>query len=318
MVSSALPIVLSLLVAGSRARNIMENAPIMCPIEDDNLIDVQLFTSGQKECAKECEKSDACKFYRFYSASFTRPSQCFLFKSCGRKVEDASPDCMLNKENTVEVKPFIKSHEKCKQLCQEERRCAYFKYFAKRAPRELDPEPTSLNVIGATQEEFCFILRSCSKRMVDNIQCTLGKNNFLDVKFFVASTEECQQHCQQTDGCRYYWWYPLDYSEAPAYCYLYRQCAPKDEEPKVALIIGGRHPGHYFMTQEQHNDLIMRNDVCMLETKDNVSLARAGALSMYVGQKVLYCGGRNGHGVHTDCLAFHPHNNTWNHHSNMV
>ncbi|TRY74923.1 hypothetical protein TCAL_07513 [Tigriopus californicus] len=312
-----------LVVIGVTGRNLMENAPQMCPIEHNNLIDVQLFVSDEEECFKLCEKSDKCKFFRFYASSFTRPSQCFLFKSCGRQVEDASPDCMLNKENTVEVKPFIKSHGECKQLCQGDRRCAYFKYQPRAKPRTGDPDlPPAinplLNQIGTNQEEFCFILRSCSKRMVDNVQCALGKNNFLDVKFFVESTDECKIHCQATNGCRYYWWYPLDYSESPAYCYMFQQCAPKDKEPEVALIIGGRHPGHYFMTQKQHNDLIMRNDVCMLETNDNVSLARAGAISQFVGDKVLYCGGRNGHGVHTDCLAFHPKNNTWAHHSNMV
>ena len=31
--------------------------------------------------------------------------------------------------------------------------------------------------------------------MIDNVKCTLGKNNFLDVKFFVRRKEDCQAFC---------------------------------------------------------------------------------------------------------------------------
>ena len=48
----------------------------------------------------------------------------------------------------------------------------------------------------APKDEFCYILRSCSKRMVDNVKCTLGRNNFLDVEYFVPSLESCQLKCQ--------------------------------------------------------------------------------------------------------------------------
>lgn len=47
-----------------------------------------------------------------------RPSQCFLFKSCGRKVENATFDCALNKENTLEIKPFVEDEDECEALCQ--------------------------------------------------------------------------------------------------------------------------------------------------------------------------------------------------------
>ena len=69
--------------------------------------------------------------------------------------------------------------------------------------------------------------------MIDNVDCTLGRNNFLDVKFFVPSSERCKRFCQDTEDCRYYWWNPIGNSEAPQYCYLFRQCAPQDEEPEV-------------------------------------------------------------------------------------
>jgi len=70
--------------------------------------------------------------------------------------------------------------------------------------------------------------------------------------------EECKEFCQTTEDCRYYWWYPIERSEYPLYCYLYRQCAARDDEPQVALVLGGRHPGHYFLAKEEHNDVIMR------------------------------------------------------------
>ena len=60
---------------------------------------------------------------------------------------------------------------------------------------------------------------------------------------------------------RYYYWYPISYSAAPLYCYLFRQCASKDDEPCVALIMGGRHPGHYFMDKDDFNDIVTRTEV---------------------------------------------------------
>ena len=47
-----------------------------------------------------------------------RPSQCFLFQSCGRRVENATFDCLLNRENTLGVEPFVASEEECQVLCQ--------------------------------------------------------------------------------------------------------------------------------------------------------------------------------------------------------
>ncbi len=38
--------------------------------------------------------------------------------------------------------------------------------------------------------EFCYVLRSCSKRMVDNLECTLGKNNFLVLLYLDISDKE--------------------------------------------------------------------------------------------------------------------------------
>ena len=57
--------------------------------------------------------------FRFYPAREGRPSQCYLFKTCGRNVVSATYDCQLNKENTIEVKPFVQSDGECKLLCQQ-------------------------------------------------------------------------------------------------------------------------------------------------------------------------------------------------------
>ena len=126
---------------------------------------------------------------------------------------------------------------------KQNRKCGYYKYFSEE---------------DGTRGQFCYLLKSCAKRMVDNMNCPLGKNNFLEVKFFVPTVETCGNHCRDTPGCRYYWWYPIENSENPLYCYLFQQCATSDNEPEAALIIGGRHPGHYFMTEAEHNDLVMR------------------------------------------------------------
>ena len=56
--------------------------------------------------------------YRFYEPMNNRPSQCFLFKTCGRKVENATFDCVLNKENTLEVEAFVDSETTCESICQ--------------------------------------------------------------------------------------------------------------------------------------------------------------------------------------------------------
>ena len=55
------------------------------------------------------------------------------------------------------------------------------------------------------------------------------------------------RRCEDHGECRYYYWYPIDYSPAPLYCYLFRSCLGGAEEEKVGIVVGGRHPGHYFL-----------------------------------------------------------------------
>ena len=36
------------------------------------------------------------------------------------------------------------------------------------------------------------------------------------------------------------------------------QCSNADNEPMVALVVGGRHPGHYFLDSDDFNDVVTR------------------------------------------------------------
>ena len=53
---------------------------------------------------------------------------------------------------------------------------------------------------------LCYLLSSCSQRVVTHRQCTLGRNNYLAVKFFTPSSSACQSHCEAQAGCRYGVW----------------------------------------------------------------------------------------------------------------
>ena len=55
-----------------------------------------------------------------------------------------------------------------------------------------------------------------------------------------------------------------------------------------------------------------------MDTKEEVSLARAGATADFVADQVLFCGGKNGKGVHADCLVYDPLTEKWSEHSNLT
>ena len=61
---------------------------------------------------------------------------------------------------------------------------------------------TSVIFIGADTPEFCYQLRSCSRRIIDNALCTIGENNLLDVKLFTPDLGACRNLCESTAGCR--------------------------------------------------------------------------------------------------------------------
>ena len=70
---------------------------------------------------------------------------------------------------------------------------------------------------------MCYHLRSCVPKLVKKSECPLEKNNYIDHRLFTPSDESCRDICEKTPDCRFYFWYPIDYSPSPLYCYLFRR-----------------------------------------------------------------------------------------------
>ena len=72
-------------------------APQKCPVQNGNLLDVDLFVESDSECAAKCEKNEKCFYYFFYTAPTKnrQPPQCFLYETCDRLVEAAQADCYI-------------------------------------------------------------------------------------------------------------------------------------------------------------------------------------------------------------------------------
>ena len=128
-----------------------------------------------------------------------------------------------------------------------------------------------------------------------------------------------------TDGscpvCRYYYHHPVTYSPSPLYCYLYRQCEEEDQEPLVALVLGGRHPGQYYLASDQHAEVVTDQRVCALEMRADspwLVLARAGASAVYADGQVMLCGGRSEQETLSSCAAYHLELDTWSAHSSLL
>ena len=47
----------------------------------------------------------------------------------------------------------------------------------------------------------------------------------------------------------------------------------------MALVMGGRHPGHYFMDKDDFNDIVTRTEVCPVQIK--VSFGLSLSLSLF-------------------------------------
>ena len=93
-------------------------------------------------------------------------------------------------------------------------------------------------------------------------------------KIYLETQTDCRQKCQDHTECRFWYWYPIDYSPAPLYCYLYRSCEGGADEQvdfysrftlfspylmnfqTVGLVLGGRHPGFYFLAEDESLDLV--------------------------------------------------------------
>ena len=100
---------LSLSVVSLRALPMMRTAPMECPLENGNLLDVVLFAQNDQECRQMCQDNEKCIFYHFYQGGNgndraidaeepeNQPAQCFLYDMCNREVLSASEDCPLTK-----------------------------------------------------------------------------------------------------------------------------------------------------------------------------------------------------------------------------
>ena len=120
---------------------------------------------------------------------------------------------------------------------------------------------------------------------------------------------------------RYYYWYPVDYSPAPLYCYMFTQCAAMDQEPEVALVLGGRHPGQYLIASDGDDEVVTAEDVCPLRIRQDsgqVTTDRAGACATYTDGQVVLCGGRSDLETHSSCLMYDLETETWSGHSSLL
>ena len=128
-----------------------------------------------------------------------------------------------------------------------------------------------------------------------------------------------------TDGscpvCRYYYHHPVTYSPSPLYCYLYSQCQEEDQEPLLALVLGGRHPGHAYLASDQQAEVVTDQRVCSLEVRagsPGVEMARAGASAVYAEGQVLLCAGRSDRETLSSCAAYDLERETWSAHSSLI
>jgi len=311
------PILVAVVILGSAATSAlpkMRTAPEECPLQNGNLIDTILFVENSTACETLCTSSERCLFYYFYRGSGSnevdarkQPPQCFLYDECNRRVLAATDKCPLNKENTVNVHAFVSSNVECEKSCSRDDLCGYYKYF---------------NVGDEKQPLMCYHLKSCAPRIIRSMECPLEKNNYIDHTLFTKSSEDCRRQCEDMGGCRFYYWYPIHYSPAPNYCYLFRSCEGGADEPQVAMVASGRHPGHYFLGKEsgEVGELVKTGAVCevVMEKENGTDVGRAGAVSEYTKRRVLLCGGRDNNGeVRRDCIAYNPKSNQWSDHSDM-
>ncbi|XP_040569991.1 uncharacterized protein [Lepeophtheirus salmonis] len=295
-------IITTTLISFVECRPKMRSALRTCPLEDGNLLDVLLFVNNENECYEECADHESCLFYHYYKSNDEEKgqhSQCFLYDACTRHVHPAKSGCPINKENTVKVEVFIKDEEVCRTSCSESPMCGYYLYN------------------GEAKERFCYHLKSCVPRVVLHYECPLLKSNYIDHYLFTASEEKCRERCDENGECRYYYWYPIDYSPSPLYCYLFRSCEGATQEHRVGFVTGGRHPGHYFLNEESSTEIVKSGAVCK-KTSNDTSMGRAGAVADYVSEGILLCGGRDLNSqVKKDCRLYGVVSGLWSDHSEL-
>ena len=106
-------------------------APEKCPLQNGNLIDVDLFVESDAECRRKCEAKEECFYYFFYTAPTKnrQPPQCFLYETCDRLVEKADADCYIGKENVIGVIAFVEKEENCIISCSKNDMCSFYKVY---------------------------------------------------------------------------------------------------------------------------------------------------------------------------------------------
>ena len=120
-------------------------APQKCPVQNGNLLDIDLFVDSDQECAGKCQRNEKCFFYFFYTAPTMnrQPPQCFLYETCDRLVEAAQSDCYIGnseyfycslsmfiiegKENVIGVLAFVEKEEECVISCSKNEMCSFYK-----------------------------------------------------------------------------------------------------------------------------------------------------------------------------------------------
>jgi hypothetical protein len=180
-----------------------------------------------------------------------------------------NPLHFFSRANAVNVEAFVRNADECKKSCSNNVDCGYFKYF---------------EAGDAKQPLFCYHLKKCAPRVIRRAECPLERNNYIDHFLFVPTQTDCRQKCQDHTECRFWYWYPIDYSPAPLYCYLYRSCEGGADEQvwnhfssrsfsdlnvigldanvifqTIGMVIGGRHPGFYFLDEAETSDLVGTN-----------------------------------------------------------
>jgi len=204
------------------------------------------------------------------------------------------------------VVPYIKNEKLCAESCSLNEKCGFYQYF---------------NSSDGSQPLMCYHLTSCVPKLVQKQECPLEKNNYIDHRLFVQSDRDCRQICESSKGCRFYFWYAIDYSPAPLYCYLFRSCHKDGEEPMSAMLIGGRHPGFYLLTGNQTLDILVDNDqVCKLTlgSSEDLNVTRVSAITEYSGDNIILCGGRSENDdVLSSCIKYDLNQNVWAIHSEL-
>ena len=81
----------------------------------------------------------------------------------------------MNRENTVEIKGFVGSEEECKSHCADNFDCVYYHYV----PAGDDKCPL-----------FCYLLHKCTPRRIEEKNCPLTKENYIDHFLFVETVTD--------------------------------------------------------------------------------------------------------------------------------